>query len=229
VIDVIITIDGPTASGKSSIAKALAQRLNFYYLNTGLLYRAVTYTILSRLQQKMVHGVEQWLAQATEKDFDFITDLSYEYRNNEPHVIFQHQDITEHLFDATLGQYTSIVSLNTMMRNKLLVLQRTIGQKNNIVVDGRDCGSVVFPNADYKFFLTADLDVRVQRVLLDPKRNADANDLAKIKADLQERDQRDRERAVAPLVVPDGAMVIDSSAMTFEQTIDLFLKYIQKV
>lgn len=228
-IDVIITIDGPTASGKSSIAKALAQRLNFYYLNTGLLYRAVTYTILSRLQQKMVHGVEQWLAQATEKDFDFITDLSYEYRNNEPHVIFQHQDITEHLFDATLGQYTSIVSLNTMMRNKLLVLQRTIGQKNNIVVDGRDCGSVVFPNADYKFFLTADLDVRVQRVLLDPKRNADANDLAKIKADLQERDQRDRERAVAPLVVPDGAMVIDSSAMTFEQTIDLFLKYIQKV
>lgn len=221
----IITIDGPTASGKSSIAKALAQRLSFYYLNTGLLYRAVAYIVLSRIP---ANNVQQWLAQATEKDFQFISNISYEYQQNEPHILFEKQDITEHLFDASIGQYASIVSLNTIMREKLLPIQRNVAQKHNIIVDGRDCGSVVFPNAEHKFFLTANLDVRAERVLLDPKRKADPSDLEKIKADLLERDQRDRERAVAPLITPNGAIVIDSSAMTFEQTIDTFLKHVQQ-
>lgn len=225
----IITIDGPTASGKSSVAKALAQKLNFYYLNTGLLYRAVTYVIFTQLSQKTVQALQAWLTQAQEKDFDFITDMSYEYRDNEPHVFFKKQEITEYLFDAQIGQYASIVSLNTIMRNKLLLLQRAIGKKNNIVIDGRDCGSVVFPNAQYKFFLTASLDARVQRVLLDPTRNVQENDLEKIKTDLLQRDQRDRERTIAPLVVPDGAIVIDSSDLNFQETIDLFLSHIQKV
>jgi len=227
----IITIDGPSASGKSSVAQALAQKLNFYYLNTGLLYRAVAYVIFEKITSKKSHDLIFWLSKS--QDFSFIEDLSYKYIDNKSHIFFHGHDITNYLSDSHIGQGSSIIAVHKEIREKLLLLQRSLGQEHSIVVDGRDCGSVVFPDAQYKFFLTASLEVRAQRELCDPKRNHQEqdqkHDLEQIKKTLQERDQRDREREIAPLIVPKGAITIDNSGLNLQETIDLFLSYIKNV
>src|SRR5271157_5319036 len=157
----IITIDGPAASGKSSVAKDLAKKLGFYYLNTGLLYRAVAYILM---QQK--GSLDTILPQ----DLEFINQLTYRYHDNVPTVLYEGNDITPMLFSASLEQGASIVSSNKAVRDALLAFQRRIAQEHDVIADGRDCGSVVFPNAEYKFFLTADVDARTQRLMNDAMR-----------------------------------------------------------
>ena len=212
----IITIDGPTASGKSSVAQALAKKLSAYYLNTGLLYRAVAYVLSAKNTD------------FSEADLSFIDELSYDYYQGAPRLMLGDRDITEHLYNSGLDQPASLVSAHPLVREKLLPVQRAITEKYDIVADGRDCGSVVFPNADYKFFLTADVTTRAQRMMADPKRKINFDDLESAKCSLEERDKRDRERAVAPLIVPEGAIIIDNSHMTFDETVTAFLGYVAR-
>jgi cytidylate kinase len=221
----IITIDGPVASGKSSVAKEIGNRLGLFYLNTGLLYRAVAYILIHDFRKTINWDLPVEFA---DQELEFVKDIVYEFIDREPHVIFMGKDITKFLSDASYDQVASVVSALKIVRDKLLPVQRIIGQKYNIIADGRDCGSVVFPNADYKFFLTASVDARVRRVITDPKRKAQSDDYDKVKAEIESRDKRDQERVIAPLTIPEGAIMVDSTAFDFEQTVQAILKYIKK-
>jgi cytidylate kinase len=218
----IITIDGPVASGKSSVARALAHKLNFYYLYTGLLYRAVAYIVLTegRLRNPLT---EEAVRAITTEDLGFVSQLVYRYHDNAPHIAYRGIDITSYLCDAAYEQPASLLSANPNVRAALLEFQRTVARAHDVIADGRDCGSVVFPHADIKFFLTADVDTRARRLWNDQTRNQGTASFEDIKQGLIKRDERDQHRAIAPLIVPEGAVVIDSSHLTFEQTIQRFL------
>lgn len=236
----IITIDGPVASGKSSVAKVLARELNIYYLYTGLLYRAVAFVFLKKLKDKQKYKDEVITDEIFElnvkslesKDLEFIKAICYDYGKNEaesrPYIFYQEKDITQDLYDISLEQFASIISANKFVRHALLDLQRDIAKRYDIVADGRDCGSVVFPDADYKFYLTASSDVRAQRLMLDESRGKIERNLEKVKAELEQRDKRDSEREVAPLTIPENAIVIDNSKLTLELTIDKFLQSLSR-
>ncbi|MBX9830834.1 (d)CMP kinase [Candidatus Babeliales bacterium] len=223
----IITIDGPAASGKSSVAQALASRLGCYYLYTGLLYRAFAYLLKNKYGvqiSQIVTCIGPCVVQ--EDDLTMIESIDYSYDDGKPQITIDGRKVTEELYQSDIDQLASIISANKMVRERLLPLQRRVGKKYDIVADGRDCGSVVFPDADYKFYLTASLDVRAKRLVSDAKRkNGDMN-VEKIREELEVRDQRDTQREVAPLRVPEGATVIDNSALTKDDTLQEFLHYI---
>jgi len=210
----IITIDGPVASGKSSVAQLLAERLGFYHVNTGLLYRAVAYVECEKL--------------SLEAALDDISSITYTFQNGQPVVQYRLQDITPYLKEARFDQAASRVSANPLVRKALLEVQHAMGKKFNIIADGRDCGSVVYPDADYKFFLTAPLKTRTVRMAKYLcQKTGKIQDVAAIGAHIAERDTRDSERAIAPLCVPAGAIVIDNGEMTIEQTVDVMVGYIK--
>jgi len=212
----IITIDGPAASGKSTVAKALAEKLGFYYLYTGMLYRAVAY-ILIREFGKTDHE----LTDLDEKDLGFINDLSYRYKDGKPHVFYKEHDITDKLFNSEFDEGSSLVSSRRAVREALIDIQRSVAKEYDLIADGRDCGSVVFPDADYKFFLTASLDVRAKRKVLDYNKPFEV-----VRRELAERDERDKSRDISPLVVPQDAVVIDNSELDKEQTLEKFASLI---
>jgi len=264
----IITIDGPAGSGKSSVAKALAEKLNIYYLNTGLLYRAVAYVWLqydpkleniSELQvfnNNLVHKTSNSanvVSQGTDfvnlvlqgaksgslvpqaghprldlGSLDFIKDIEYKYIQKLPQIFYQNKNITDQLLNNSISQAASILSSIDIIREKLLALQRNVAKIYNIVCEGRDCGSVIFPNADYKFYLTASLDVRAKRIYQDKSRKDSGLTLEKVKEELEVRDARDQERKIAPLKIPSGAILIDNSCLNAEETLMKFLFYIKK-
>ena len=222
----IITIDGPAGSGKSSVAKELANKLGIYYLNTGFLYRAIAFVWL-----ELGQGLED-IEKIKESDLSFIEKIKYEYEDKKAKVLFGDKDITAQLADMVLSKPASILSAKKEIRNRLLDLQRSISEKYDIVAEGRDCGSIVFPNADYKFYLTASLEVRARRVMLDSSRKDSrvidtGQDLEKVKVELEKRDERDKTREVAPLIIPKDAIVIDNSDLDLNQTIEKFLSYIR--
>ena len=219
----IITIDGPVGSGKSSVAKELAKRLKIHYLNTGFLYRAVAYILINKLNKDPEN-----IGVLSGSDLSLLDKITYEFIDNEPAIFFDGQALTDDLFDSNLDKPSSIFSANKQVRESLLPIQKIISEKYDIVAEGRDCGSVVFPNADYKFFLTARVDVRAKRVAFDEKRNIEDKDLEKIKKEIEKRDERDKTRDVSPLVIPDNAFIVDNSNLTFEETVQESLRQIQK-
>jgi cytidylate kinase len=233
--NMIITIDGPVASGKSSVAKALAKELKIYYLYTGLLYRAVAYVLRERLKKKKGRRVfekefEDFVEKFTEEDFSFIKNICYDYGKSDgekrPYIFYENEEITDKLYDISLDQPASIISAKKSVREALIDLQRSVAEQYSIVADGRDCGSVVFPDAEHKFYLTASSQVRAQRLMLDMRRDAGKKTFEQVKASLEERDRRDKEREVSPLIVPENATVIDNSNLNLKETIEKFLSYL---
>ncbi len=208
----IITIDGPVASGKSSLARELSQHLGIYYLYTGLLYRSVAHILAT--------------TDASLDDLSFISQISYSYHDGKPCLLFGKSDITKFLSHESLSGQASIVSANPAVREALLPLQQKVGECFDVVADGRDCGSVVFPHAPFKFYLTASIAVRAKRLLGDAKRGGVVQTLDDAKREIAARDKRDMEREVAPLRVPQGAVMIDNSDMTIAQTLQEMLAHI---
>ncbi len=214
----IITIDGPALSGKSTVAQKLAKNLGFYYLYTGLLYRAIAYVLVEKFKVE-----EEELSSLPLKDLEFVENLHYSYQEGEPRLFFRGEDITSKLKDPSVDQLSSKVAANKNAREALLEIQREIGKNYDIVADGRDCGSVLFPNADYKFFLSASLEVRAER-----KSKYEGISKEKAARELAERDERDCSREAAPLVVPKDAILIDNSDLNIEETVQKFLDHIHK-
>jgi len=221
----IITIDGPSVSGKSSLARNIARELNIYYLNTGLIYRAVAYILVSNFNYS-----EQDLANAKYEDITKILNqdkFNYIYLNNDSHVIYNNIDITEFLHSSQVSKYASILSSNLKTREILQDYQKNFGVNKDLVCDGRDCGSILFPNADLKFFLTASIDVRAkrwQRYLADQGQNLS---LEECKKKVTERDNRDKKVVASLSVVPKDAIVIDNSNLTQEETVKAALEKIK--
>lgn len=223
----IITIDGPASSGKSTVARLLADELGFVYLNSGLLFRALSYILVHRYGY-----TAQTIAHPAERDITDVLnsgDMRYAYDKEQgARIIYKGDDITRHLKLPDIDEWASLVSQDSDVRRELLVLQKKYALENNSVVEGRDCGSVVFPQADYKFFLTASVDVRAYRWQHDQARRGVFASLDEAKAFIMERDERDSTRVVSPLVVPQGARIIDDSGLNAAQTVALIKSFISQ-
>jgi len=221
----IITIDGPTASGKSSVARALAKKLNMYYLATGMLYRAAAYVLI-----KQAGYTKKDLENPKTEDLaTYFNPQRFQYfycSDRGEQIFFDDKEITSFLKGSEIDEASSILSVNPLVRSALLTMQQAFGKKFDLVAEGRDVGSVVFPDADYRFFLTASVEVRAKRWEADQRKKGNNFSLDQAIEKITERDQRDRNRKIAPLVQPIGAIVIDNSELDFQQTLQRFAEVI---
>jgi cytidylate kinase len=221
----IITIDGPTASGKSTIAAELAKKLHFYFLSSGILYRALAYLLI-----KDGHSIGSF-AHLKEKDLApyFTEKFSYSYSPEKGSIVlFNNEDITSHLKTKNIDTASSIIALNPIARQILLSLQHIIAHNYDIIVEGRDTGSVVFPNADLKFFITADAHERAKRWQKDQEKKGNKFTLDQALKEIQERDYRDQHRAIAPLIIPKGAIIVDTTNLSIEKIVHEMSAVIKK-
>ncbi len=209
----IITIDGPAASGKSSVAKMLSCKLNYYYLNSGHLYRAVAYVLLNNPELSYQ---------------DILDNLSYKYSCDlSARVYYKSEDITQHLRGAEVTSKASVISADPELRHALLEFQRQMARDNNIVADGRDMGTVVFPDAEYKFFITASPEVRAARWRADQIKLGNNMSEAQALDWVNERDSRDINRPISPLVPAADAVVVDTSNLSLTEVLDAVLAKIK--
>jgi len=205
----VIAIDGPSASGKGTIAKRVAHTLDFHYLESGALYRLVA---LLALRQDLED--EQRLAEAAES-------MDVEFSGDE--IILEDQEVSQHIRHEAVGNRASEVARMPAVRRALLARQRAFRRAPGLVADGRDIGTVVFPDAALKIFLTARPEVRAQRRYKQLIEKGIAANLGALSRDLAERDARDANRKVAPLVPAPDSQVLDSSALSIEEVADRIL------
>jgi cytidylate kinase len=220
----IITIDGPVASGKSTVAQVLAQRFNFYYLYTGLLYRAIAYALV-----KTYGYSELDLASPKSSDLDELLAsgrIVYMFHDGMAHIVFDGTDITNLLKTEYVDQISSISSANSLVRSAVYRLQQSIATGTDIVADGRDTGSVVFPRADVKFFLTASVEERARRWRNDQVSQGNAVTLSDAITAVNMRDQRDKTRKISPLIQAADAILIDNSSWSIDETIERMVQVV---
>lgn len=220
----VIAIDGYSSTGKSSISKIIADQLGLIHMDTGALYRGVTWYAL---QHCMNENGEIDLNTL----FSSFDQIKLEFKNNDGTLILflNDTDISTEIRTNIVSDNVSLVAKQKEVRDFLLQSQRTLAEKGGVIMDGRDIGTVVLPNADYKFFLTASIDERTNRRFLELKGLGIEADKEQVKQNLVERDKIDSEREIAPLKQADDAIIIDNSALTKEETIQLILSHIQKI
>jgi len=212
----MITIDGPAASGKSSAAKALAKRLGYLYLDTGALYRALAWKVIEEgLALEDLEAVEE-TCRSTQIEL-FLKDESCS-------VCVDGRDVTPFLRRPEVSEAASKIAALEVVRKKFLSLQREIGRKGGVVAEGRDTGTVVFPEADLKFYLDAQSAVRSRRRHQDLVQKGLRIDLGETEHALKERDQNDRQRGLAPLKPADDAIVLDSSELELASVVNRMLQ-----
>lgn len=208
----IIAIDGPSGSGKSSTAKAVAKSLGFTYLDTGAMYRAVSVGVLRS-------GIDPEDDKAVA---DAVQDMTIGFHGDA--VILNGDDVTIAIREDAANKAVTPVSANPAVRELLVLKQREFAKENDIVMEGRDIGTVVFPDADFKFFLIADPDVRALRRL---KESTEELSLEEVKADLLRRDRKDSTRSHSPLRRAEDAIEVDTSHLTFNEQVDKIISIIQ--
>lgn len=214
---VVIAIDGPAGAGKSTLAKRVADKLGFLYINSGAIYRAVALWAL-RLGVSLsdMHRLEQ-LAKAAK----------IELAAGDGRVLLNGEDVTEAIRDRRVSEAASKVSAVPGVRRALLDVQRSMAEKNSVVMDGRDIGSVVFPHAQVKIFLDADVEERARRRALELQQVGQPADLQSVAGDLEKRDDRDRKRSEAPLVQAPDAQLVDTTSLSPEDVEEIVLKLIR--
>ena len=207
----IISIDGPAASGKSTTAKLLSERLNYIHLNSGLFYRAVTYIYIEKnLFDNKHYSIDK---------FFLNNDLNL-YGDKLDKVIWNNLDITKYLYNEKINSKINVISNNHLIRKYLVDKQRNVSLDKNIVCEGRDIGTVVFPNAEFKFYLNASINSRIRRRYKEfNNNNIDVNE-DQIKKNLIKRDANDINRKISPLKKADDAIEIDTTNMTIEQQVE---------
>ena len=212
----VVTIDGPAAAGKSTAARELARRLGFTLVDTGALYRALAWAVKEA-------GVAADDAPAVGKVLEKTTvDLEG------GRVIVNGRDITTQLRTPELGMLTSRLTRLQVVRDKLTPLQRRLARAGGVVLEGRDTGSVVCPEAEVKFYLDADLDERARRRSEELAATGLPADYETVKAEVTQRDRQDMERDLAPLVRPEGALVLDSTALSPEAVVERMLDAVEQ-
>ena len=215
-----IAIDGPAGAGKSTIAKRVAAQKNYIYVDTGAMYRAMA-LYLFRL------GVDpDGAAAISTKCVD--ADITIEYRDGVQVVLLDGENVNSFLRTPEVSDMASRTSVNGDVRSKLMELQQELARKQNVVMDGRDIGTVVLPNAQVKIFLTASVEVRANRRYLELMEKIGTADLQQIKEQIRERDHRDMNRPIAPLKQADDAVLVDTSDMTIEEVVDKILSIIDE-
>ncbi len=222
----IITIDGPVASGKSTVAQKLAERFGYYYLYTGLLYRALAYALVTSFGY-----TNETLAEPSQEHIDALLvngRLVYCFDKYGAHILFDGTDITAYLKSEFVDGISSISSANPRVRGAVFVLQQSIALGNDVVADGRDTGTVVFPDAQVKFFLTASLEERARRWRIGQSVLGNVVSKEESEAAVLMRDTRDRERTVSPLKQADDAILVDNTNWTIDETIGYMTSIVQR-
>jgi len=214
----IVTIDGPSGSGKSTISRTVASRLNFTYLDTGAMYRAVGY-------KARQDGVDLEDGDALSCILDTL-DLTLLPGNGDTRVLLGENDISSAIRTAEMGLVASKISAQPVVRRKLTEMQQKIGEQGKIVAEGRDTGTVVFPDARYKFYLDATPEERARRRSLQLLEKGEKADELDILAQIIKRDANDSSRALAPLKAADDAVIIDSSNLTIDEVVCFILEKI---
>ena len=214
----VITIDGPAGSGKSTVSRTLAAKLQYLYLDTGALYRALAYKALKN-NIDMNHPGK--LA-----EFCLTTDVTLKKVNGNVTVLVDGEDVGEKIRTEEVGLAASTISAYAVVREKLLSLQREAGADGGIVAEGRDMGSVVFPDADFKFYLDADLEERIRRRCGELACRTGGAEPSSVSRDMRARDEQDTNRKIAPLAAAPDAVIIDSTSLTIPQVVEKILEHL---
>lgn len=215
-----IAIDGPSATGKSTLAKALAKELSFIYIDTGAMYRAVgLYNIRKNIDLNNEADVVNTL-----KDIS----IDIKYIDKEQKIFLNGEDVSNQIREEKVGTAASIVSTYKKVREVLVDLQRSLANVQNVIMDGRDIGTVVLPNASLKIFLTASSEERTKRRYLELKEKGKDVSIEDVAKELKERDERDTKRANSPLTKAEDAVLVDTTNMNIEQTIEYIKKLYEK-
>lgn len=207
-----IAIDGPAGAGKSTIAKRLAKEMGFYYVDTGAIYRTVAYFLdLWGVSPKDVDGVQRYIDELN-------IDLYYDEESTQ-HMIMNGMDVTDEIRTQAISQKASLVSAHACVREMLLDMQRDLAKDNNVIMDGRDIGSVVLPKADVKIFLTASPEVRAKRRTEELQAKGQKADYNKILQEIKQRDYQDTHREIAPLKMCRDSVKLDTSDMDVDAVV----------
>ena len=215
-----IAIDGPAGAGKSTIARSAARNLGFLYVDTGAMFRAIA---LYLMRNEVNIQDTDCLIKALEE-----INIRIVYFDGEQQIILNNENVTSYLRDEKVGNMASLSSAHPKVREKLLQLQRNLASENDVIMDGRDIGTVVLPNADVKIYLTASVEERANRRYLELIEKGEKADLEKIKDDIRTRDYQDMNRSTAPLRQAEDAVVIDSSSMTINEVMDKIIDAFQE-
>ncbi|MFH2058077.1 MAG: (d)CMP kinase [Pseudomonadota bacterium] len=218
----IITIDGPAGAGKSTVSRALSKKLGCIYVDTGALYRGVAYEIM--------HQQVDWEDDELLKIFLKQLDLNFIMKNDELVLMSSGKDISGKIRTSRISMLASASSAKPIVRSALLGIQQNIAKSQDAVFEGRDMGTVVFPQASYKFFLFADLSVRAKRRYdeLSGKLSDESTDIGQIQMEMQKRDTNDSQRQSAPLKKADDAIEIDSTLLSIAQVVEKMFQIIVK-
>ena len=219
----VIAIDGFSSTGKSSISKVVADTLGLIHIDTGAMYRAIT-----------LFGLRNFKDEKQEIDLSKLlqnlNEISLEFRENSGklEIYLNGENVSKEIRTTEVSDNVSFIAKHPEVRARLVVLQRDIAEKQGVIMDGRDIGTVVLPNADYKFFLTASADERARRRFLELQSLGIETTIEEVKQNLIERDRIDSEREISPLKQAEDAILIDNTNLNKEETIELILSYIKK-
>ena len=217
---IAIAIDGPAGAGKSSISKVVANELGYLYIDTGAMYRGVTWAVLdSHVDVKNQKDVESLLPSL---------DLTLEPTANACKVFVKGQDVTDLIRQQQINENVSTIASYKGVREYLVERQQAMAAVGGVILDGRDIGSVVLPKAELKIYLTASVDARAKRRWLEVQGTSNEQSLEDIKKNVESRDEMDKNRDESPLVCVEDAIVVDSSNMTFDETVEHILHLVQE-
>ena len=215
-----VAIDGPAGAGKSTIAKAIAAKMGYVYVDTGAMYRAMA-----------LYFLRAGIASNDEAKISSVVDdisVSIKYEDGAQHVILNGEDVTGLIRTEEVGNMASASSVYAPVRSKLVVLQQELAKTTDVIMDGRDIGTVVLPNADVKIFLTASVECRAKRRFDELVAKGMEADFDKIAKDIEERDYRDSHREISPLKQAEDAILVDSSDMTIDEVVNTIIGYCNK-
>lgn len=217
---IAVAVDGPAGAGKSSISKIVAKKLGYLYIDTGAMYRSVTWAVLhNHIDVNNQKAVEALLPEL---------DLTMEASDDSCKVFIAGQDVTDFIRTPQVNNAVSIVASYKGVRQYLVERQRLMAEAGGVILDGRDIGSVVLPNAELKIYLTASVEARAMRRYLEVKGTVNEQTLEDIKDSVMQRDDMDKNRKESPLIQVEDAVLVDSSEMTFDKTVEHILHLVQE-
>lgn len=217
---IAVAVDGPAGAGKSSISKIVAKKLGYLYIDTGAMYRSVTWAVLhNHIDVNNKKAVEALLPEL---------DLTMEASDDSCKVFIAGQDVTDFIRTPQVNNAVSIVASYKGVRQYLVERQRLMAEAGGVILDGRDIGSVVLPNAELKIYLTASVEARAMRRYLEVKGTVNEQTLEDIKDSVMQRDDMDKNRKESPLIQVEDAVLVDSSEMTFDETVEHILHLVQE-